>query len=558
MTLRTATLQAMTLRTATLQAITLRTVTLQAITLRTAIVQAMTLRTATLQAITLRTASLQAITLRTVTANSERRVTRYMVPTLGRACGPPRAAGARMTLRGLEGLRTPRGRPWGGRATRRGVASAPSAEKFSRFVVPTYGRFQLQLERGDGNHVWDSAGRRYLDMGGGIAVNSLGHAHPRVVRALASQAGSLMHCSNLYLTDNQASLAERLVGLFGRSGSGGGKVFFCNSGAEANEALYKLARRRGQQIAGGSGGADSSTISTPPRTSIVTTINSFHGRTLGGVAATGQDKIKAGFGEPISGFTHVPYGDIGAMESAITETTAAVLLEGVQGEGGITPASPEYLLGLRQLCTERGALLLMDGVQCGHFRTGGFQSYHRILEGVPGADSFAPDACSMAKSLAAGFPMGAVWIAEEYADVLGPGSHGTTFGGNPLACAVAHAVLDAVEQDGLEEDVRGVGDLLWKGLEDIQHRHPERVAGVRGLGFMVGLLLHPLPAAEGGDGGAPPAPAGALVEKLHDLGLLTVPAGTDVVRLLPALNTTAEDVEECLELLERGVSELAV
>lgn len=360
-----------------------------------------------------------------------------------------------------------------------------------------------------------------------------------------------MHCSNLYLTEQQGRLAERLVGHFG--GEPGGKIFFANSGAEANEGLFKLARRVGMAKADG-GGASGTGVSETGRFEIITATNSFHGRTLAAIAATGQDKIKAGFGPLMPGFAHVPFNDLEAVERAITSSTAAVLVEGVQGEGGITPATPEFLRGLRALCDRHGILLLMDGVQCGHFRTGRFQSYETILG--PGSDDFRPDACSMAKSLGAGFPIGAFWCAPEYADALSAGSHGTTYGGNPLACAVANAVLDVVERDALDTHVQDVGAKLFAGLEGIRARHPDKVKDVRGLGFMVGLVLHDDAAGVDAATGDAIAPAGKLVPDLHALGMLTVPAGTNVVRLLPALNTPWDEMEEALRILEQGVEAL--
>lgn len=381
-----------------------------------------------------------------------------------------------------------------------------------------------------------------------------------MLAAITSQAGKLMHCSNLYLTEQQGQLAERLVGHFG--GPPGGKVFFANSGAEANEGLFKLARRVGmakaKAEAGGSiscrGAGGAAELAAGGRFEIITATNSFHGRTLAAIAATGQDKIKAGFGPLMPGFAHVPFNDLAAVERAVTPTTAAVLVEGVQGEGGITPATPEFLRGLRALCDRHGILLLMDGVQCGHFRTGRFQSYETILGS--GADDFRPDACSMAKSLGAGFPIGAFWCAPAYADALSAGSHGTTYGGNPLACAVANAVLDVVERDALDVHVRDVGAKLFAGLEGIRARHPDKVKDVRGLGFMVGLVLHDDAAGVDAATGDAIAPAGKLVPDLHALGMLTVPAGLNVVRLLPALNTPWEEMEEALQILEQGVEGL--
>src|SRR5437773_2187826 len=329
---------------------------------------------------------------------------------------------------------------------------------FQRNVIPSYARFDLALSHGAGSYLYDVAGRRYLDLGGGIAVSCLGHAHPAVTEALLEQSRKLIHVSNLYYTEPQGRLAEALVDLLGP-----GKVFFCNSGAEANEGLFKLARKFGH---------------SEGRYEIITTLNSFHGRTLAGIAATGQEKVKHGFEPGVPGFSHVAYNDLEAVRAAISPATAAVLLEGVQGEGGITPATPEHLIGLRRLCDEKKVLLLMDGVQDGHFRTGRFQSFQRILEKAGPASrlsdhkenrrdacsAFLPDGISMAKSLGGGFPMGAFWVREPYADLLGPGTHATTFGGTPLACAVALRVLGVIEEESLADKACGGGVFLKSGL----------------------------------------------------------------------------------------------
>ena len=338
---------------------------------------------------------------------------------------------------------------------------------YNDYVVPSYRRTPVVFTHGQGMYLWDADGRRYLDMGGGIAVNALGHAHPRLAATLARQAATLTHVSNLYYNEPQAVLAQRLVAKLAP-----GKIFFCNSGAEANECQYKLARKVGDPRG---------------RFEIITALNSFHGRTLAGIAATGQEKVRAGFGPVVPGFRHVPYNDLAAVRAAITDKTAAVLIEGIQGESGITPATVEYLLGLRKLTKEHGILLLWDGVQCGHFRTGRFHSFQRILENVPGGEDFLPDAVAMAKSIAAGFPMGAVWIRDEYADVFQPGTHGTTFGGTPLACAVAGAVLDEIEVNRLDENIRRMGDLLIAQLQALVGTHG--IVAVRGMGGIVGMAL---------------------------------------------------------------------
>src|SRR6266481_6200260 len=235
---------------------------------------------------------------------------------------------------------------------------------FQQHVIPSYGRFDIVLSHGSGSYVYDVTGKRYLDLGGGIAVNALGHAHPAITEALAEQSRKLIHASNFYYHEPQGRLAQGLSRLIGS-----GKCFFSNSGVEANEGLFKLARKFGHEDG---------------RFEIITTINSFHGRTLAAIAATGQEKVKKGFEPMVPGFRHVPYNDLAAMRAAISPATAAILIEGIQGEGGVTPATPEYLLGLRQLCDEKKLLLLMDGVQCGHFRTGRFQSFQRILEKADG------------------------------------------------------------------------------------------------------------------------------------------------------------------------------
>ena len=408
-------------------------------------------------------------------------------------------------------------------------------ELFTKNVVPSYGRFDLAFSHGSGSHVFDVAGKRYLDFGGGIAVTSLGHAHPAVTEALIEQSKKLVHVSNLYYHEPQGRLAEALVKLIAP-----GKVFFCNSGAEANEGLYKLARKFGHDEG---------------RFEILTALNSFHGRTLAGIAATGQEKVKKGFEPMTPGFRHVPYNDLAAMRAAISPATVAILVEGVQGEGGVTPASPEYLLGLRSLCDEKKLLLLMDGVQCGHFRTGRFQSYQRILEGVPGGEKFLADGIAMAKSLGGGFPMGAFWVRSPYADLLGAGTHGTTYGGTPLGCAVALKILEVIQTEKLADNARNVGEFLKSGLQQLSQKYPGVIHNVRGLGLMLGMELVPDLTKLPGDPGK--AQSLRFVNQLHAAGLLTIPAGTQVIRLLPALNLQPEEAEAGLKIIESAVAKLA-
>jgi acetylornithine/N-succinyldiaminopimelate aminotransferase len=396
-------------------------------------------------------------------------------------------------------------------------------ELFDQFVVPSYSRFDLVLERGEGSYVWDVDGKRYLDLAGGIAVCSLGHAHPEITQALAEQSRKLIHISNLYYNELQGRLAKRIVDLIAP-----GRTFFCNSGAEANEGLFKLARKFGHETG---------------RYEIITTTDSFHGRTLAGIAATGQEKVKKGFEPAVEGFKQVPFNDLQAMRRAVTKSTAAILVEPVQGESGVTIAKPEYLIGLRRLCDERGLLLLFDEVQAGHFRTGKFQSWQRILETED--TNLLPDAVSMAKSLGGGFPIGAFWVREKFANVLGPGTHASTFGGTPLACAVALKIFDVIEGQNLASNTRETGEFLLRELQKLQERFPKVINVARGFGFMIGIEFRPRFRAVD------------IVKELHKRNLLTVPAGTSVIRLLPALNLSRSEAKEGLRIIEQFVVDLA-
>jgi len=413
-------------------------------------------------------------------------------------------------------------------------------ELFSKNVVPSYGRFDLVFSHGAGSYVFDVAGKRYLDLGSGIAVCCLGHAHPAITEALVEQSKKLIHVSNLYFTEPQGRLAAELVKRLGP-----GKCFFANSGAEANEGLFKLARKFGHDEG---------------RFEILTATNSFHGRTLAGIAATGQDKVKKGFEPMMPGFRHVPFNDLAAARAAISPATVAILIEGVQGEGGVTPATPEYLLGLRALCDEKKLLLFLDGVQCGHYRTGKFQSFQRILEGaIPNSElrtpnsDFLPDGVAMAKSLGGGFPIGAFWLRAPFADLLGPGTHATTFGGTPLACAVALKVLEVIERERLDENARKLGDWMKNELERLAANYPQVVRRARGLGFMLGLeLVEKIPAFASGNQTA----AVQFVNRLHQAGVLTIPAGTQIVRLLPPLNLKPQEAGEGISKIEEVVKSL--
>ena len=414
-------------------------------------------------------------------------------------------------------------------------------ELFDRYVVPSYSRFDLVLERGQGSYVWDVNGKKYLDLGGGIAVCSLGHAHPEIADALNEQTRKLIHVSNLYYNELQGRLAKRIVDLIAP-----GRVFFCNSGAEANEGLFKLARKFGNQGAAASpaaaGPGRSGDRPSLGRYEIITTLESFHGRTLAGIAATGQEKVKKGFDPAVAGFKHVPFNDLEAMRNVITPSTVAILIEPVQGESGIRVATPEYLSGLRQLCDDKNLLLLLDEVQGGNFRTGKFQAWQRVLENRAG--DFLPDGVSMAKSLGGGFPIGAFWVREKFADVLSAGTHASTFGGTPLACAVALKVFEVIERENLAGNARQLGQFLLNELGSLQRKYPGVLRDVRGLGLMIGIEFDPrFPAAE-------------VVKRLHEGGVLTVPAGTSVIRLLPPLNLRKHEAEEGLEAIAEVVNSL--
>jgi len=399
------------------------------------------------------------------------------------------------------------------------------ADKYNDFVIPTYGRFDLDIARGSGSRVWDYDGREYLDFGAGIAVCSLGHSHPEITAAASAQAGTLVHASNLYRTGPQADLAKKLVQI-----TGPGKVFCCNSGAEANEGLIKAARRFG---------------STTERFEILTFENSFHGRTMAGISATGQDKVKKGFGPLLEGFRHLPFGDLDAVRNAIGPKTVAILLEPIQGEGGIHIAKAEFLVGLRALCDEQNLLLLFDEIQCGLGRTGTWCGWRSI------APEVEPDGVSWAKGIANGFPLGAFWISSRTADdrgplcnLLGPGSHGTTYGGNPVSCAAGLKVLEIIERDDLLAAACEQGARLTAGILDAGIPYVEKI---RSVGLMVGVQLSAdFPKSER-------PPALETVIRAMQCGLLVIPAGESVVRFLPPLNATSAEIDEAIEKFQSAL-----
>lgn len=370
----------------------------------------------------------------------------------------------------------------------------------------------IVLSRGEGRRVWDADGRAYLDLTGGIAVTSVGHAHPRLADAIGRQAHTLMHVSNLFYNDRAIELAKALVERTGFS-----RVFFCNSGAEANEAQLKLARRY-HHVRGDSA-----------RTEIVATLNGFHGRTMGALTMTGQPKYHEGMGPMLPGVSYVPYGDLDALRKAVSKTTAAVIFELVQAEGGVIVASDAYVRGARAICDEAGALLLFDEVQTGYGRMGTFLGRER--SGV------WPDACSVAKGIAGGFPFGAMLVRANVADALVPGTHGTTFGGNPLACAAALEVLRIFDDEGILANVVARGAEARARLETMREKTPA-IAEVRGAGLLIGIAL------------APDVDGPGVLSALLARGVLVTLASPTVIRLVPALNITRDELVEGLDAIE--------
>lgn len=392
-----------------------------------------------------------------------------------------------------------------------------TAELYDAYVLKNYGRPALTLVRGSGAQVWDDAGNRYLDFTSGIAVSALGHCHPHWVAAVQRQAAELIHVSNLFRNPNQGELARRLVKL-----AGPGRVFFCNSGTEANEALIKLARLHGVQKGGGEGKCYK----------IICARQAFHGRTFGGMSATPQEKIQQGFRPLVPGFAFGELNNLQSFADLIDAGTAAIFVETIQGEGGIRPCTPEFLRGLRELCTRHNLLLLLDEVQCGVGRTGRFYAFEHA--------GITPDAIGMAKGLGGGFPIGAMWVRDRFADLFHPGNHGTTFGGTPLACAAALAVLDVIERDDLMANVRANSGPWLAALQQLARDFPAQVTAVRGQGYLVGVQL-------AGD----PAPT---IAALRERGLLAPGAGGNVIRLLPPLNATPEELAHSVEIFRAALA----
>jgi acetylornithine/N-succinyldiaminopimelate aminotransferase len=391
---------------------------------------------------------------------------------------------------------------------------------FDQVMVPNYAPAAFIPVRGAGSRVWDQAGRELIDFSGGIAVNVLGHAHPALVGALTEQANKLWHVSNVFTNEPTLRLAKKLV-----DATFADRVFFCNSGAEANEAAFKLARRVAHDKFG------------PEKYEIVSAINSFHGRTLFTVSVGGQPKYSDGFGPKITGIRHVPYNDLEALKGAVSEKTCAVVLEPVQGEGGVVPADPAYLQGARDLCDQFNALLVFDEVQSGMGRSGELYSYMNY--GV------TPDILSSAKSLGGGFPIGAMLTTDALAKHFAVGVHGTTYGGNPLACAVAEAVLDVVNTPQVLAGVKARHQRFKTRLEQIGQRYGV-FTEVRGLGLLIGCALS--------DAWKGRAKDFFNAAEQHDLMILQ--AGPDVVRFAPSLVIEEADIDEGLDRFERAVAHL--
>jgi predicted acetylornithine/succinylornithine family transaminase len=376
-------------------------------------------------------------------------------------------------------------------------------ELFDRWQMKTYAPGPV-IVRGQGARVFDEEGRAYLDFTSGIAVCALGHAHPAVLETLSSQAAKLTHCSNLFVNEHAPRLAAKLAEIGGL----GGRSFFANSGAEANECLVKLARKWGNARG---------------KNRVVAFEHSFHGRTLATLAATWKAKYRDGFGPDMPGFAFAKYNDLDDVARVAGDGTAAILVEAVQGEGGVVPATDGFLQGLRRLCDERDMLLLFDEVQCGMGRTGDWFAFRHA--GV------TPDAFSVAKGLGNGFPIGAAVAGEKLLDVFTPGAHGTTFGGNPLACAVARTVIDVIERENLLENARVRGEGLMAGFRALREAGAA-IRDVRGRGLMVGVETE--------------GPAAPHVAALREAGVLAIATGENVVRLLPPLNATAGEIAEAL------------
>ena len=384
--------------------------------------------------------------------------------------------------------------------------------------LPVFSRYPIVLDHGDGSYVWDVNGRKYLDALGGIAVNVLGHNYAPLVNAIGDQAKRLIHVSNLYYTEPQADAAAKLSGL-----TAGGKVFFGNSGAEANEGAIKAARKYAHTI-------------RPNKSQIITALGSFHGRTIATLTATGQEKFHRGF-EPLpQGFNYVPFNDIAALETQMNENTAAVMLEPIQGEGGVRTPADGYLQQVRELCDKYDALLIFDEIQTGMGRTGSFYAYK--MYGV------TPDIVTLAKGLAGGVPTGAFIVTEKIAAAFHAGDHGSTFGGNPLACAAANVVLNTIANDDFLAGVRDVGAHFKQALTNLQKKYPAHIVEVRGTGLILGMEMK-----ESED-------AAAIVRRMLEQGVIINCTAGNVLRFIPPLIFSKNEVDELIAVLDHCVLDI--
>ncbi len=389
-------------------------------------------------------------------------------------------------------------------------------EKSDTYIMKTYGRYPIVPVKGEGCRLWDADGKEYLDFLGGVAVNNLGHCHPKVVAALQKQAAELIHCSNYYQIPQQIELAELLC-----RHSFADKAFFCNSGAEANEAAIKLARKYSRDTYG------------PQRYEIITAADSFHGRTMATVSATGQEKVQRFFDPLLHGFKHVPFDDLDALEGAVTPTTCAIMLEPIQGEGGVNVPSPGYFQEVRRICDKHDLILIFDEVQVGMGRTGKMFAYEHF--------DITPDIMTLAKALAGGAPIGTMLAKDKYASAFVPGTHGSTFGGNPLVCAAAIATVRTILEDGILNRCEEIGEYLEGELEALQHKYGF-VKEVRGIGLMIGMALN--------------VPAGDIVKKGHERGVLLNVTHDTVLRFVPPLTVTKQEINQMIAILDGIFAEI--
>lgn len=382
--------------------------------------------------------------------------------------------------------------------------------------LPIYRRSGIRMSRGEGSYLFDDSGKRYLDFASGIAVNAFGHSHPHLVEALKKQAGQLWHCSNQFITEKLETFAARLV-----EHTFADSVFFCSSGTEAVEAGLKFMRRYQFEIG------------QPHRHRVITFAGGFHGRTYGGISAGGNDSARTGFGQLLNGFDRVAFNDIAAVKNAITANTAGILIEPIQGEGGVQVAELDFLKQLRALCGAHDLLLMCDEVQCGYGRPGTMYAFERA--------GITPDIVSSAKGIGGGFPLGATLVTEKVGSVLPAGSHGGTYNNNPLAMAVGNAVLDLLLEPGLLDHVQLMGARLMAGLRTLQNKYPEKIAAIRGVGLMVGL--------------EPAGDARTLAAALLEQGLTTSPTVTGVLRLVPPLNVGPAEIDAAIAKIGHVVGE---